>query len=211
MKTVCLERRYDGPVIVAAPGPSLDSKTAELCRGTPCVVVNDAFKLMPFADALYACDEDWWFNRRPEFDGEKWSSHNDGTKPRNDKRRVNKFFSVSVVRGQQAKGFSLDPSVIHYGGNSGFQAVNIAILWGGNPVIMVGFDMRGSHFFGEHKYPLRQKKSFYGWITAFREASEMLPSDIRIINATPGSDLKCFPIMTLAEALSESRTARPQD
>lgn len=174
-------------------------------------MVNDAFQLLPWADVLYACDEEWWFDRKPEFAGEKWSSHNDGARPRNDKRRVSELLSVSIVRGKQSKGFSLDPSVIHYGGNSGFQAVNMAILWGGNPIILVGFDMRGSHFFGEHKHPLRQKKSFNGWIAAFRDAAEMLPDHIHIINATPKSDLKCFPMMTLAEALSEGRTARPQD
>ncbi len=84
-----------------------------------------------------------------------------------------------------------------------------AILWGGNPIILIGFDMRGTHFFGEHERPLKQmRKSFDGWIKQFRDAADMLPPGLRIINATPKSALDCFERMTLAEALNETRQAR---
>ena len=75
---------------------------------------------------------------------------------------------------------------------------------------MIGFDMHGTHFFGEHESPLRswdrqkQQQIFARWIEGFRIASERLPPDIRIINATPGSALTCFPIMTLQEALEDN-------
>jgi hypothetical protein len=206
LKLACLERRWNGPVIVAAPGPSLNSDAAAACCGTPAIVVNDAYQLLPWADVLYGCDEEWWNVRKPEFAGEKWSSHNYGPRPKNDKRRAAKRFGLRIVEGRQAKGFALDPQYIHYGHNSGFQAVNLAIHWGGNPIILIGFDMRGTHFFGEYERPLRQmRKSFEGWIKNFREAAETLPPGLRIINATPKSALDCFEMMTLERALNETR------
>jgi hypothetical protein len=191
---------------VAASGPSLNSDALALCRGTPTVVVNDAYRLCDWADVLYGCDESWWDARNPKFAGEKWSSHNDGERPRNNKRRCARRYSLRVVRGKEAKGFSLDPGTIHYGYNSGFQAVNLAILMGGNPIVLLGFDMHGTHFFGAHEPPLRNKQNRQRWVEIFNVAAKMLPPDIKIINATPGSLLKCFPAMDIKEALYAGRS-----
>jgi hypothetical protein len=41
--------------------------------------VNDAYRRMPYARALYAADAQWWtlHNGCPEFAGEKWITVND--------------------------------------------------------------------------------------------------------------------------------------
>src|SRR5512139_1237105 len=46
--------------IVAASGPSLTPKVADACKGFHVVAVNDAYRLFPDADVLYACDPKWW-------------------------------------------------------------------------------------------------------------------------------------------------------
>lgn len=206
MRLVRADRRWSGRSIVAAPGPSLTEDVAALCRGERVIAVNDAYRLLPFADVTYACDLAWWdVHRLNLLAGEKWTSHS--MSPKNDKRAVADQWGLQVIEGRDAPGFSRDPAVIHYGNNSGYQAVNLAILFGADPIVLVGFDMREvegkSHFFGRHKAPLRDHAQFGIWCSKFAKAAEKLGPAPRIINATPGSALTCFPLMPLAEALNE--------
>jgi hypothetical protein len=196
-----LERRWEGRcVIVAATGPSLTPEIAELCRGDLIIAVNDAYRLLPFADALYACDRKWWdvHENCRGFAGEKWSSHDDKG---NDKRAQAAKYGLRLIAGTGKKGFSLDPDNIHYGGNSGFQAVNLAILWGAARIVLVGFDMRfvgdRAHFFGSHPKPLTNNTSYAGFIRHFEAALPSLPKGVEIVNATKDSALKCFPFVSL--------------
>lgn len=207
MRLLAADRRWSGRCIVAASGPSLTADVAEACRGERVVAVNDAYRIMPHADVLYSCDAAWYEHHKgcPGFSGEKWTSHS--LRPRNDKSGVADRYGLTVIRGEDEPGFSLDPAVIHYGNNSGFQAVNLAILFGADQIILVGFDMRRidgkSHFFGNHKAPLSEAGNFGTWIANFTRAAEMLGGSPRILNATPGSALTCFPMVPLAEALNQ--------
>jgi hypothetical protein len=169
---------------------------------------------MPWADILYACDARWWrFYRGVRgFEGERWSSHDDGVS--NNKAEVAAEYGLSLVYGKDGLRFSTNRSLISYGGNSGFQAVNIAlhkIGWRGR-ILLVGFDMRSPegkrHFFGNHPGNMHKEKSpseltlyFRGFTDAFARASDALPKSVQIINCTPGSALNCFPKMELADAL----------
>lgn len=205
MKLEPAARRWSGRCIVAASGPSLTPSVADLCRGERVIAVNDAYRLLPFADVLYACDREWWEGHKgcPDFAGEKWTSHS--LAPKNDKTAIADKFGLHVIAGEDRDGFSLDPARVHYGHNSGFQAVNLAILFGASTIILAGFDMRAidgkHHFFGNHKAPLRASAPFGLWIAKFATAAKMLGGTPRIVNATPGSALTCFPMMPLAEAL----------
>ena len=196
--------RWTGTAIVAATGPSLTEEVAEICNGYNVVAVNDAYKLIPFAPVLYACDAAWWRHHKtcPGFTGEKWSTHDDRG---NKKIDVAEAYGVHLVQGRKGGGFSTNPAFIHYGSNSGFQATNLAILFGATRIVLVGFDMRSvggrQHFFGTHPTPLRQASSYSVFVRAFNEASHNMPPGVQIINATPDSALKCFPFVPLQEAL----------
>jgi hypothetical protein len=200
-----IERRWSGRCVVAASGPSLTPVVAEMCRGERVIAVNDAYRPLPFAAVLYACDGAWFEQRQgcQDFAGERWTSH--GLSPKNDKTRIADRFGLRVVEGADRPGFSLDPGVIHYGNNSGYQAANLAILFGADPIVLVGFDMRAvdgkRHFFGNHKAPLSDSGKYSVWIANFAQAGKMLGARPRIINATPGSALTSFPMMPLSEAL----------
>lgn len=204
MRLVHADRRWAGRCIVAASGPSLTEEVADFCRGERVIAVNDAHRLLPFADVLYACDWAWWQHHRlcAGFAGERWTSHS--LSPKNDKRGIPAGFHV--IEGRDAPGFSRDPACLHYASNSGFQAVNLAILFGADPIILIGFDMRHvdgkSHFFGNHKAPLRESTQFSVWCAKFAKAAEKLGPAPRIVNATPASALTCFPMMPLSEALN---------
>lgn len=205
-----IDKRWTGFCIVAAPGPSLSEEIAQACKGFPVVAVNDAWRRIPSAKVLYACDASWWDHHKGclEFAGEKWSSH--GNAMHNNKHDVARRFGLNLVAGKDEEGFSLDPALIHYGDNSGFQAVNVAMHLLGRPrcgrIVLVGFDMRmvdgRRHFFGEHPPCLRQTQDGYQkWPNKFARAAEMLPFGIEIINCTPGSALTCFKTMDLRDAL----------
>lgn len=204
---------WNVPVIVVASGPSLNPQIAWTCRkkrwfdGWRIVVINDAYKFFVHADILYGCDAKWWETHggAPEFTGEKWSSHSEPKDAANDKREAANRFGLRCVYGYHRPGFSRDPSCIHYGSNSGFQAVNIAIHKGATKIVLVGFDMRVSgdgrnHFFGDHPKPLQHNTNYKGFIQQFQQAC---PPPVPIINATPGSALKCFPMKPLEEALQD--------
>lgn len=192
--------------MVAASGPSLTESVASACLGELVVAVNDAYRLLPFAKVLYACDAEWWTVHEGchGFAGERWSSHSPGT---NDKAAAAAKWGLRLVRGRDQEGFSFDPSAIHYGSNSGFQAVNLALLFGAITIVLVGFDMHskhGRHFFGEHPPVLNKIATYESFIPYFERAAATLPAGIRIMNCTPGSALRSFPMMDLEEALRVS-------
>lgn len=206
-----IEPRWTGlDCIVAATGPSLTEDVAEACRSAheagafKVIAVNDAYLRLPFADVLYACDKRWWNHHKgcPGFFGEKWSSHEH---PGNDKLAPAKDYGLSLVAGTNGEGFSLDSSLIHYGNSSGYQAINLALLFGVSRIVLVGFDMHvrdGRHFFGNHPKGLSNGGKFEDWVPLFKRAAKTVPDGTEIINCTPGSALKCFPFVDLGEALA---------
>lgn len=177
--------------------------------GWPVLVCQDAWRLLPWAHKLYGCDTRWWdqYNGVPDFQGEKWSTHESGATS-NDKTEVARKYGVNLVRGVIAdgQGFSMDPGLIHYGNNSGYQSLNMAVLLGSPYIVLVGFDMshKGKgHFFGKHPEPLFNKDDYEVWVPQFDRAAKDLPSDITIINSTPDSAIKCFPMMSLEQAIEK--------
>lgn len=192
-------------MIVAATGPSLTQEVAGALQNRTVLAINDAWRLIPWAEVLYACDEAWWnvHNGCSDFKGEKWSSHGDG---HNEKMACAERFGLNLVRGDHHDTFSLNPEKIHYGSNSGFQGINLAILFGAKRVVLVGFDMRVNgkrHFFGDHPAGLSNQTDYTTWVPQFANAAKKL-TGVEIVNATPGSALTCFKMMGLDDALSAS-------
>ncbi len=170
------------------------------------ITVNDAWRIWPYAEILYACDEKWWDVSGPPaeaFAGEKWSSHSVGPRRNDNKTACAERHGLQLVAAVDGVGFSQDPNVIHYGQNSGFQAINLALNFGATEIWLLGFDMRGTaedpkpHFFGQHPEACRKGVDYSHHVGAFVTAARMLPDGVRILNATPGSALECFEKVTL--------------
>lgn len=104
-------------------------------------------------------------------------------------------------------GLAADRRYLVTGANSGYSAVNLAIhLNNGAPVVLLGYDMTGSHWFGQHPAPLRNPEElhFRQWREHFAtlaEAARRRDKTIEIINATRETALICFPRMSLEDAL----------
>lgn len=209
-RLVAADCRWPGrTVVVAATGPSLTPEVAAACREHPAIAVNDAWRLMPWADVLYSCDGAWWGHHKgcPDFAGEKWSSHDAET---NNKGHAAECYGLRLIEGRAGDIFSTDPSLIHYGSNSGFQAVGLAILFGASRIVLVGFNMQAvagrRHFFGDHPRPLRNV-DHSRYVAGFKHAARHLPPGVEILNATPQSALTCFPSVPLEKALERRETA----
>ena len=175
------------------------------------MVVQDAYRLMPWGDVLYGCDARWWdkHSGAMDFEGEKWSSHsNEGCA--DDKIEMAEKYGLSLVKGAAGRGFSTEQDLIHYGDNSGFQALNTAILFGAPYIVLVGYDMRHiggkSHFFGDHPSGLYQRPEYESFVRHFDKAPA--PDGVTIVNATPGSAVRCYPMMGLEEAVEDHSVYR---
>jgi hypothetical protein len=99
-------------------------------------------------------------------------------------------------------GFDPDPHCLRTGGNGGYQALHLAVHAGAARVLLFGFDMRGSHWHGDHEAPLRNPKphQFANWIERFAAvAPELARRGVDVVNCTPDSDLTCFRFASLCD------------
>jgi hypothetical protein len=169
---------------------------AAAVRSVPTIVINDTFRLAPWAALLYAADAAWW-QANPAalaFAGLKVT--------------VDSVPGVESLRNTGSAGFDPDPGCIRTGSNSGYQGVHIAAQAGAARILLCGFDMsaaRGAHWFGAHPAGLvnTEPHTYERFIRKFGELKVALDAlGIEVVNCTPGSALKCFPMMELADALA---------
>jgi hypothetical protein len=84
----------------------------------------------------------------------------------------------------------------------GYVALALALV----AIVLVGFDMHrdesgAAHFFGEHPPGLLRGTRYEDFLPAWSRAARELDPRVSIVNATPGSALKCFRSVSLSVAL----------
>lgn len=211
--------------VILGGGPSLTPEQIEIvgearrADRVRVIAVNDAYLWAPWADVHYAADAKWhaWHaagipkpllgltaeqvrERWAAFAGERCSIECSSVEAPGVHLLRNKHFPV------HGTGLSLDPRFIVSGRNSGFQALNIAVLAGASDVLLLGFDGKPakdgkSHWHGDH--PVISSSSVYD---AFRRSFSAAERDleaagVRVINCSPGSAIDSFPKMPIADAL----------
>lgn len=187
--------------VIMGCGPSLTQWQVNKCRDTRTIATNRAFELAPWANVLYACDERFWnvYPKAKEFEGLKVTQADVKGVLRVNLKRVNNVPVREIV---------MERGTIGGGGNSGFQAMNLAIQFGAKRIILIGFDMhtgKALHFHGRHRPPLVNPNpdTFRRWMNAFRNAREKLKElGVEVINCTPGSEMRFFPMMDLEDCLT---------
>jgi hypothetical protein len=206
-------------VAVLASGPSMTREVAATVRasGVKTIAVNNQAiatngheAMAPWANVLYAADAMWWCQNKEaikDYKGLKMTiMPNNGVYP----NTVSPDVLVLANGGPRG----LDPRVTHLrtGHNSGYQAVHLAMNFGAKRIVLCGFDMHsknGEHWFGHHKWRQKYASRYDLFITAFNVAApEYKARGVEVINATPGSALKCFPFAELEEALDGMRSVR---
>jgi hypothetical protein len=210
-KTEPVPRRWPGEtVVILASGPSLAAEDAARVGGKARVVaVSDAWRAAPSAELLYAADAPWWDHddgaKHLGFAGEKWTQ--DQRSKTDAQFKAAARWGLRLVHSAQRAGLSFDPALIHQGGNSGFQALNLAVLFGARRILLIGFDLQPtggrSHFFGDHPGALNQQIPFGSFRAAFEAAAPQLAeAGIVVVNCSRATALTCFPRLPLEEALA---------
>lgn len=164
--------------------------------------MNEGYRLVPWADILYACDARWWKARDgvPGFGGTKVS-------PAIEALRI--YQDINVVRIDKGRDKMLvdDPGLLGDGGNSGFQAINLVAQAGARRIVLIGFDFRidhGSHWHGLHGRGLDNPvaTNLIRWRGVLDDAAPTFAAlGIEVINASPVSLLSAYPRMSVDEAL----------
>jgi hypothetical protein len=155
---------------VIATGPSLTDAQVQAVRHLPCVAVSNAYEKAPWALALASADLRWWNHYRPDFAGRRFSvSH------------VPDAERVDLVSGS----------------NSGLLGLEVAVRLGATSILLLGFDMHGSHYFGPHQGLKNTDRIGFERFKRQLGGFKKVP----VVNCTPGSALECFPKMDLACAL----------
>jgi hypothetical protein len=172
-----------GTVAIFAGGPSLTPADVEYCRDKvdASIVVNNSYKLAPWATALYAADGRWWNWHKgvPSFAGLKYSL---GT-----------------------SGLETEPTGLRNGRNGAYQSVNLAVHFGAKRIVLLGVDMKRGpkgeeHWHGDH--PNRSRSPYQLFIKYFQTLVDpLLERGVDVVNCSPGSALACFPQRPLREVL----------
>ncbi len=199
-----LSRRWEGAtVVIVCSGPSLTDEQLDVAHqrqdenGWKVIAVNDNWRRSLGADVLYACDDRWWDKYHAEittseFGGELWTQDN----------KAAQRYGLRHVRGEAASG--LGRRVVHHGNNSGYQAINLAYLWGVRRVVLLGMDMQiidgKRHWFGDHPRGLNKPSPYKEWVKKFDQLSiDLLHEGVEVINCSPVSALTCFPVVAIAD------------
>lgn len=159
---------------ILATGESMNKQVADEIKGKCKVMaVSNAYELAPWADGLASNDAKWWRHnpKAMEFAGLKFCAGR-----------------LEGVKRIAPEGHFLSSC------NSGLFAMRVAEKLGATRLLLLGFDMRGTHYFGVHKEPLRNTTPirFKHFIRQFEHWR-----GCEVLNCTPKSSLKKFPYCTL--------------
>lgn len=199
----------DQTVAIVASGPSTKkSDCLALSNRVRVVAIKDNVDLCPFADMVYGCDSAWWRNRAglPKFGGLKVAFDGNARTHYRDIRLI----TLAKTGKEYSDRLTIEPpGEVGCGGNSGFQAFNLAIQFGARRIMLLGFDMNEKHsdlhWYGRNNGPGQfnpDAANFKRWRSAFVGAiGELTRLDVEVVNCSPISALKCFPMMTVPEAL----------
>lgn len=199
---------WGGCVAIVASGPSMKGFDASILKDRINVIaIKTSVDICPWADIVYGCDAPWWVDRKglPNFKGLKLYhgvgvNHYDWKK---DMHKVEIDLRVDDILVDE-------PLKIGNGGNSCFQATNLAIQFGATDIILIGFDCHdrgGLHWYGRNTWlnannPMQI--NFDRWKKGFEKAQPTLKKlGTTIINASMESDLQCFPKKPLQEAMRD--------
>jgi len=194
MPIASVPREFPGETIAClGTGPSLCAADVDSLRGVARVIaINDAYLLAPWADILYAADERWWrwHSGAPHFGGTRY-----GIEP----QRLT-WPGLRVLRNTGRTGLEQQPDGLRTGSTSGYQAINLAVHLGAARIVLLGYDLQGRHFFGEH--PNKTVPPFAAARHAFESLVAPLAAlGVPVINASRDTTLTAFPRATLAAAL----------
>jgi hypothetical protein len=191
-------------VAIIASGPSAKSAGVALLNGRMRVIaIKKNIEIAPFADVVYGCDGPWWRSVRglPDFKGLKLA-YDEG---------VCSEFGLQRVEIPDKKSNDLllgEVGKVGAAGNSGFQALNLAVQFGAKRILLVGFEASirsGDHWYGRNNWSGANNpddRLCARWCRAMDDAADVLEGlGIEVINTAPFSQIRKFKKMSIEQAL----------
>ena len=197
-------------------GPSLLGFDYERLRGERIIAVNRAYEDVPFADILYAMDYQFY----------RWIIGGDLGQPAlerfNNFKGIRLWFDINnvafgpnvhYVRGFQAAHYGFPAALergIYGGNNSGYGALQVALLLKANPIYLLGYDFQhaGGRSHSHSGYPRKQSEhSVFGFKQGFIDlARDITAHGFRVVNLNPQSGLRCFEFSTFDEVVNATNS-----
>jgi hypothetical protein len=191
---------------IVGSGPSVNQSDVDELKGRcKVIVINNSYRLAPWADCLYAADDKWW-RQNPQaldFAGLKLTSHAYENPPKS-------VLRVKLVDQKSPHRMNLiqnnDLFEVGAGGHGGFQASNIALYNRVARILWLGIDMVEGHWHSEHQFPLRNPRpSSLERRRAILDdnAERFAMAGVEVINCSKISTLSAYPKMSVREALAQ--------
>lgn len=211
---VAVPKLWPGETAVCiASGWSLTPEDVAYVKGkAKAIVINASYAAAPWADVLYVADANpfrWYWEHGPkgtkqfpvpnvpmrDFRGLKFSLT----------KRSGSWSGVQVLKQGREEGLSLDPTRLCLGMNSGYQAINLAVLLGAARILLLGYDMTVAKDGTEYwhaPHPHKKRSPYRGFQRLFPSIVEPLKkAGVQVVNCSRHTALECFPKMELREAL----------
>ena len=195
----------DECVAIVGSGPSIKLAELKLLKDRiHAIAIKVAVDLCPWAEVCYGCDAPWWISRQglPKFGGLRMF-HGVAANQYKDMHRV-------LIDLNKDNILVDEPMRIGNGGNSGFQALNLAVQFGAKDIILVGMDCHergGVHWYGRNTWTNANNpmgSNYNRWMKGFETAKKDLDRlGITVINASEQSEIKTFPKKSIPQAFEE--------
>lgn len=190
------------PVYVLGGGPSLAGYDLSNLRSLGLVLgVNRAADLVP-VDATFTLDLHFMKQYAAQLEGWAKAGQEVYIAAPSDYPR-DPIPGVTYLLRKPGEGCSRDPRVIVNGLNSGYGAVQLAILKGATTVYLLGFDMvdpAGGPKHWHDGYPWQAARGsvsvYRDWSRRFDDLARELPRGVEVLNANPESGIRAFPFTT---------------
>lgn len=190
---------------IVASGPSLKKTQVESLRDRVHVIaIKETVEKCPWAEIVYGCDAAWWIHRKglPKFKGLKMAHGIAAT---------TQFGDIKKVEIEMVDRILIDePMKVGNGGNSGFQALNLAIQFGAKDIIIAGIDLHdrgGLHWYGRNTAQGMNNPAphnFRRWTNGFVAIEkEIKKLDISVVNVSPDSELRSFRKQSLEDVIRD--------
>lgn len=187
---------------IVAGGPSAGAFDLEALRGQNVLCINRAAIELPWCSALTSADHGW-IGRNADFLARYSGQSYLVIQPHNPVYAA-AVPGVTYLEGQSRKGLSRSPGVVHFGGHSGFSALNVAFLKmlpaeGRKRLVLLGYDLKrpagkDHHWYGDggkdHSPAMRYWHRFANLMAL--AAAQFEAEGIEVVNANPDSLIRCF-------------------
>lgn len=173
------------------------------------IAVNRSIELAPWADVWYGADAKFWGWAHREVFG--WTAVNAITKSFTGlkftvTKESTRWPGVTLLGRGPSNGLSLDPMKLALASNGGYQAINLAVLMGASRILLLGYDMQVGEKGRQHwhtDHPMAQRSNYRTFQSHYPTlVAPLKAAGVEVINCSPSTALRCFPRMSIRQALS---------